>query len=199
MTEFDASSRQRLLDIADASIAGGLTAQERADPNLSQLAATLLQKRGSFVTVRVRGELNGCMGNVDPERPLALDVARNAFRSAFEDPRFAPLTATQFNHRELEISILTALQPIDAKGPAELCAALRPGIDGLLIHGAGFRATYLPAVWHELPEPGTFVAQLLSKAGLPRHSWPQDTRCARYQTESIVADPPSLCRSEPAC
>jgi AMMECR1 domain-containing protein len=69
---------------------------------------------------------------------------------------------------------------------ADLVNKLRPGIDGLIIEEQGKRATYLPSVWEQLPDPEDFVAELRRKAGLDRSGWRADTKVMTYQTEEFA-------------
>ena len=57
---------------------------------------------------------------------------------------------------------------------------LRPGVDGVILAWRGRRATFLPQVWAELPEPEDFCAALWRKAGLPAGFWAEDLRLSRY-------------------
>ena len=77
-----------LLDLARASIRHGL--QEGHPLTVAQegLAAELLVPCASFVTLEKGGRLRGCIGSLEAWRPLAVDVAENAFAAAFRDPRF---------------------------------------------------------------------------------------------------------------
>lgn len=140
----------------------------------------LAQPAATFVTLRSAGALRGCIGSVESVRPLARDVEENALGAAFRDPRFEPLTAAEFPAVAVEVSLLSAREPIEARGEEDLLRCLRPGIDGLLIEAAGRRATFLPAVWDALPEPREFLAALKHKAGLPVRFWSPDLRASRY-------------------
>ena len=75
-----------------------------------------------------------------------------------------------------------SLRPVHSR--AELERVLRPGKDGLIIEDRSgrHRATFLPQVWEDLPEPHRFVAHLLAKAGLPASTdWHDgEIRCSRY-------------------
>ena len=53
-------------------------------------------------------------------------------------------------------------------------------MDGLILTAAGRRATFLPQVWDELPEPREFLTHLKRKAGLPASYWGPDVRLDRY-------------------
>ena len=65
----------------------------------------------------------------------------------------------------------------------ELLAQLRPGVDGLILHFHHCRATFLPAVWEQLPDPYVFLAQLKQKAGLPMDFWSPELQAERYTAE----------------
>ena len=66
---------------------------------------------------------------------------------------------------------------------------MTPGVDGLVLEDDGHRATFLPAVWEQLPDPEAFVGQLERKAGLGAGSWSSARRFHRYRTESIAVGP----------
>jgi AmmeMemoRadiSam system protein A len=142
----------------------------------------------SFVTLEEGDRLLGCIGSLEPRRPLWQDVARNARAAAFDDPRFAPLTPRQLGAAKVEISVLSQLVEIPAAARHQVEQAVRPGVDGVLLAAGGRRGTFLPAVWQKLPEPERFVSQLVRKAGLPG-GWPADARAWRYTTDEFT-DPP---------
>ncbi|GAA2182333.1 hypothetical protein GCM10009785_21070 [Brooklawnia cerclae] len=128
----------------------------------------------SFVTLTIGDRLRGCIGTILAHRPLGDDVVANARHAAFDDSRFAPLRADEFGAVTLEVSVLTAPDPVRFTSRDDLLARLRPGTDGLIVRAVGRRATFLPQVWEKLPDPGRFVEQLLRKAGLPESWWEPD-------------------------
>jgi len=67
---------------------------------------------------------------------------------------------------------------IGAAGLSGLVAALRPGVDGLLLTDGARRSTFLPAVWAKLPDPRRFVDALLAKGGWP--GWSDSITAYRY-------------------
>lgn len=134
----------------------------------------------SFVTLRQQGQLRGCIGSLTAHRKLADDVRENARAAAFEDPRFAPLRFEELRTVRIEVSLLSALQPIDCTNEAEALAQLRPGIDGLMVQHGARRGTFLPQVWEHFPEPGRFLAELKRKAGLAVDHWDAEVRLSRY-------------------
>lgn len=139
----------------------------------------------SFVTLRDAGELRGCIGTVDAHRALGDDVAHNAHAAAYRDLRFAPVTAEVRDRLEVEVSLLSARVPLQARSEAEAVRALRPGVDGVVLEYGVFRATFLPQVWENLPDPVDFLAQLRRKARLPARFWHPDVRVSRYTVEKF--------------
>lgn len=158
--------RQTLLALAAESISHGLRQGRPIDVDLAAHPEELHIPGACFVTLKLCGELRGCIGTASAWRPLVADVAANAFAAAFEDPRFPPLAAVEHAEVSLSLSVLTPPAAMDVGGEADLLRKLRPRIDGLIIEAWGRRALFLPAVWEQLPEPHTFLAQLKRKAGL---------------------------------
>ena len=174
--------RQQLLQLARNSIYRQLQSGEEFALDLSDYPEELARNGASFVTLNLKGRLRGCIGSLVAHRPLAEDVAHNARAAAFSDPRFAPLTLAEYREIDLHISVLSEPEPVAVNSLAELVAVLRPGRDGLIIDENGRRATYLPSVWEQLPEPREFVRQLRIKAGLDPDGWTPATRVFRYTT-----------------
>ena len=140
-----------------------------------------LEKAGAtFVTLRRAGQLRGCVGSIEAERPLGIDVRRNAIAAAFGDTRFAPLAPSEFEDLAIEVSLLSANERIDVANEGDLVARLRPGLDGLVLEYGQRRATFLPQVWDALPDPRKFVAALKRKAGLPEDFWSPQMIVSRY-------------------
>jgi AmmeMemoRadiSam system protein A len=184
-----APERRELLALARASIDSALANGEPAGRLVpftgALLPPELTVRRSSFVTLRRGPDLRGCCGTLDAPRPLAEDVWRNAWAAAFSDYRFPPLTAAEWPHIHLHLSLLTPPERLDVKTEEQLLAALRPSLDGLILESEGGRATFLPAVWEQLPDPVQFVRQLKMKAGWPATYWSDRVRAWRYTTESF--------------
>jgi AmmeMemoRadiSam system protein A len=168
-----------LVAIAREAIAERLgrgTILPRDEPWLAEPAA-------SFVTLHLDELLRGCIGSIDPRRPLAEDVAGNARAAAFHDPRFEPLTAAEFDEVAIEVSVLSPRTALAAASEAEAAQKLRPGVDGVYLEYAGYAATFLPQVWESLPDPVDFLAALRQKARLPARFWDPAIRLTRYTVE----------------
>jgi AmmeMemoRadiSam system protein A len=180
---------QQLVDVADRVIVAGLDGHCPPAPDLSDLHPDphpdLHQRLGSFVTLTVRGQLNGCIGSIEGVEPLGVSVARHAWSAAFADPRLPPLYRSDYEHLEIEVSVLSPLATVPAATRTELLDALRPGTDGLLIGAGARQAVFLPAVWDQLPSPADFVERLFRKAGLSATVWPDDLRAHRFAAQKI--------------
>jgi AmmeMemoRadiSam system protein A len=143
----------------------------------------LREPGASFVTLKMHGELRGCIGSIEARRALGDDVAHNAFAAAYRDPRFPPVDALERSRLQVEVSVLSPPTPLDASSEREALTALRPGVDGIVLEYHGQGATFLPQVWEALPEPEAFLAHLRRKAGLPGGFWHPDLRLSRYTVE----------------
>ncbi|MSP52563.1 MAG: AmmeMemoRadiSam system protein A, partial [Alphaproteobacteria bacterium] len=119
-------------------------------------------------------------------RPLVLDVAGNAYATAFEDRRFKPVTAEEFRQAALSISILSEPTPIRFADEADLLRQLPPGHGGLIFQDGTQRATFLPQVWQQLRAPNDFLRQLQLKAGLTATHWSTTILAWRYFTKTFA-------------
>ncbi|MBM4345131.1 MAG: AmmeMemoRadiSam system protein A [Deltaproteobacteria bacterium] len=146
----------------------------------------LKPKAATFVTLHRDGALRGCIGTLEPIHPLGESVARNAQSAAFDDPRFAELRAEEWPRLSADISVLSPHAPLSANSMDDLLAKLAPGRDGLVVRARGLGATFLPAVWDDLPQPKAFVDHLWRKAGLPAGAWPADLALATYTADKIA-------------
>jgi AmmeMemoRadiSam system protein A len=144
-------------------------------------SADLLQALGAcFVTLNQQGQLRGCIGSLLARRTLLADVKANAVAAALQDPRFAPLAPAELAITRIEVSVLSAMQPLAFDNEAQALAQLRPGIDGVVLQYQRYSSTFLPQVWEQLPSVAEFMAHLKYKAGLPPNFWTEGLRLQRY-------------------
>lgn len=153
----------------------------RAALNAPVTDGALRAPGATFVTLFCSGELRGCIGSLKATRPVGIDVRENARAAAFRDPRFAPLTATEFDATSIEVSLLSCAEGVCFGTEAELWSRLRPGIDGVTLELGDHRATFLPQVWDSLRDPREFLAALKDKAGLPVDFWSPRLNVSLYQ------------------
>lgn len=168
-----------LLQIARTAIAQALhvscTAAE-VEENMSWL-----NKPGAtFVTLIQYGELRGCVGSLQACDPLLEDVSNNAVLAALRDQRFVPLAEEELDTIEVEVSLLSQLQPLGFNSEVDVLSQLRPNIDGIVLECGPYRSTFLPQVWESLPQPQQFLAKLKSKARLAEDFWSEEIKLSRY-------------------
>jgi AmmeMemoRadiSam system protein B/AmmeMemoRadiSam system protein A len=168
------ADRKTLLGLARETITRFLTVKMVPLPRSA--SPILAEPRGVFVTLKKRGNLRGCIGRMIPDRPLVELVGAMALQSAFEDPRFPPVTAREVADLEVEISVLTPMKKVS--GPE----AIVIGRDGVLMQKGGCSAVFLPQV---APEQGwgrdEMLSHLSQKAGLPANAWKEGATFLTFQ------------------
>ena len=198
-TDFAAKTRALLnahgdvfLQIAKGSIEHGLSTHTPLSLAQDTLPPEMIEHGACFVTLNKAGRLRGCIGSPEAWRALATDVAENAFRAAFKDPRFAPLKSDETDQLDIHLSVLSPAEPFAFSDEADLIAKLRVGEDGLIIEDLGRRALFLPSVWAQLPDPVQFVAHLKAKAGLGAAHWSDTFKASRFIAAEAGAKWPEI-------
>jgi AmmeMemoRadiSam system protein A len=168
-----------LLSLARAAIASrfGLWFDRQYDTSF------LYEHGACFVTLMQAGRLRGCIGSLQAHRPLLDDVKENALAAAFRDPRFKPLSASEYNEICIEVSLLSSLTTITVDDEEDALTQFQPGVDGIVLQYGDRRGTFLPQVWESLPEPRRFLEELKRKAGIPTHFWSDEIRLFRYHVD----------------
>lgn len=169
-----------LLGLVKRSITHTLDLGGALQVDLKTLPPELKEIGACFVTLKIDGQLRGCIGSPEAWRPLATDVVANAERAAFHDPRFAPLQRLDADALDIHISVLSPKHPFAVTSNADMVAKLTPGVDGLIIRDLGQGALFLPSVWDQLPDPAQFVAHLKHKAGLTPEHWSDTFEAWRF-------------------
>lgn len=159
----DGDAARTLLELARDAVRHGL---DHGRPPVAPPGVTgaLAQPGACFVSLHVGEELRGCIGRTEASARLVDQLLDNAYAAAFRDPRFAPLKHEELAALSFEVHVLTPLQPLPFATRADLCAKLRPGVDGLQLETPSKRGVFLPVMWEQLPRAEDFVKQLLRKA-----------------------------------
>lgn len=157
-----------------------LAAMTHASANAPATQAWLHEPGACFVTLTQQQQLRGCIGTLEARRSLLADLMANAVAAALHDPRFAPLTPAELELTDIEVSVLSPMQPMHFSDEAQALGQLRPGVDGVVFEFERYRSTFLPQVWEQLPAPADFMAHLKRKAGLPANFWHPGVRLQRY-------------------
>ncbi len=135
-------------------------------PRYPPPSAALSARCGAFVTLKVDGQLRGCIGHITGSRALVETIKEVALSSAFEDPRFSPLRAEEWNRVHIEISVLSPFEPITDVNRIEV------GTHGIMIRQGGHSGLLLPQVAADQGwDRDAFLAHTCLKAGLPRDAW----------------------------
>lgn len=166
----NAAEEQTLLKLARFVLENFITrgSTDFPDSKLAdfQLTQGLRQKLGVFVTLKEYGDLRGCIGNIVGIRPLYQGVIENAQNAAAHDPRFDPVTPDELDQIEIEISVMSPLEPV--KSLDEILV----GRDGLVLKKGFHSGVFLPQVpveWNW--DKTTYLEQLGLKAGLTRDAY----------------------------
>ena len=159
-------------DAARAALAGDEA------PDLSGYSLPEPEVFGAFVSLHEGTRLCGCMGLVGIKGTLARVVAEAAEAAATRDPRFSRLSLEDFERTRVEVSIMSALEPLPR---AELPDTLRIGVDGLVISRGSQRGLLLPqvATEHAMDEVA-FLEATCRKASLPADAWKKAATVERF-------------------
>ena len=143
------------------------------------LTPKLEEETATFVTLKINGNLRGCIGSLEPVAPLYRSVHDNAINAALRDHRFRQVTATELDLMNIHISILSRIRSIESLDEFKI------GEHGIIVEKGRSRAVYLPEV---AVEQGWTKEETLSslslKAGMDADGWKQG---ARFKVFSSVA------------
>ncbi len=140
--------------------------KERKIPEFEVAEGKLKQEFGVFVTLKKNGNLRGCIGHIEGDRPLYQLVSQMAIASATQDPRFSPVRLDELAQIRIEISVLSPIKKV--KNIQEIVV----GRDGLIIKKGFSSGLLLPQVpvewgWNR----NEFLRQVSLKAGLEPDGW----------------------------
>lgn len=162
---------------------GGPTAQLPEYPALRQ---RLTAPAATFVTIRLGGQLHGCIGTITPVRSLVDDLRHNAVAAAFHDPRTRRLEPSELDEAHFEVSVLGPTEALPCASYAEALERVRPNVDGVVVASGRHRGVFLPQVWTQLPTVEAFLDALWRKAGMEPGSWPQGTTLERFGVQKYA-------------
>ena len=176
--------QKKLLEIARRAIKEYLT--ESGDDFLSGSTPAMKKENGAFVTLHKQGQLRGCIGYIQAFMPLDQAVAELAVKAAFEDPRFPSMQEKELDEVDIEISVMTLLEPIDDTDKIIV------GEHGLYIKNGLHSGLLLPQVATQYKwDRETFLQQTCVKAGLPQDTWKEtDTEIFTFTAEIFSEESP---------
>ena len=142
----------------------------------------LFEKRAVFVTLHKDGELRGCIGQLAARYALHEAVRYAATSAAFHDPRFPAVTRDELGALQIEISVLSPLEAVEARTEEEALERIEAGLHGVVLSHGHRSGVFIPEVWKQLPDKREFLLHLKRKAGLPRE-WLPGTRVERFTAQ----------------
>jgi hypothetical protein len=149
------------------------------------LTPSMRAVRGAFVTLKERGELRGCIGEIRPQRPLCEAVMAHAINAAVRDHRFSPVRREELDSLVIEISALTPPRKVGSYSDIVI------GRDGMVLQKGGAGAVFLPQV---APEQHWTLEETLThlslKAGLGPDDWREGARFETFQAEVFSEEHP---------
>lgn len=163
----DNSQRAIVLSLARSAVQEFLT--NRQQLSCPEKQDFLRLPSAAFVTLKIHGELRGCIGSTQHQYPLGETIVRCAISAATEDPRFPPLTLSEYPEIQFEVSILSEFTVIQSLEEIE------PGRHGVMITAGYYKGLLLPqvAVDHNWDRE-TFFKHACQKAGLKTYGWPTE-------------------------
>ena len=172
--------RKLLLELARRALERSVKTRESLSdfPQVESLA----QHAGAFVTLRLRGRLRGCIGQLPTGEPLARVVAHCAKAVAFDDPRFEPVRAEELPDVEIELSILSPLVDI-------LPEMIEAGKHGLSVSRGWQHGVLLPQVAAQFQwNAEKFLEETCVKAGLERDAWKDSSTRIQAFTADVFGE-----------
>lgn len=162
-----------LLRIARQSIEAAVNG--KAAPAFLPSEGKLTQDGAAFVTITIDDRLRGCIGYTQAVMPLYQCVSECAVSAAMRDPRFPPLTASEYPKIDIEISVLTPLVEVNDISEIEV------GRDGLMISKMGRRGLLLPQVATDYGwDREEFLANTCRKASLQSDAWKEGAKIQKF-------------------
>lgn len=172
------AARAELLSLAKETVSRQVNRQPLPvwrgnDPQLAADGA-------AFVTLKRKdGSLRGCIGHIQPRGSLAQSVIQNSVAASTHDPRFTPVAPAELPDLEIEVTVLTPMEPLPNAGAIVL------GRDGLYLEAGRHSSVFLPQVpveqgWNR----ETYLSELAMKAGLAPDGW-KSGRLYRFTAEVI--------------
>ena len=185
LMQFTESQQQQALGLARQAIAYGMRHHQNMPVEEADYDPLFSNHACCFVTLKKQDKLRGCIGALQPYQSLLKDIVEHAYGAAFRDHRFQPVTEDELSELTISISVLTPQLEIFANTEQALFEQLEVGKDGLTIEEGFNKATFLPAVWEQLPDKKTFLTHLKRKAGMPDSHWSSSLQFYKYQTISF--------------
>ena len=164
---YSAEEGQYLLSLARGVICKSLGLSGCEIPPLRSEMDEKGNPAGVYMTIEVDGDPRGGVSSVFSTRPVSSVVENVALSSAFNDPRYNPITREEFERMKLELYILTGARKVEHPDD------YRPFSEGLLINKGSHSAMILPGEIDPNMEPETILGRACLRAGFLSGCWRQ--------------------------
>jgi len=141
--------------------------------------------KATFITLKINGQLRGCIGSLVAHREFYNDLVINAQKAAFEDPRFKPLSLEELKNTSIEISILSEAILQKYESVEDLKSKVVIGKDGIILKYKDKQATFLPQVWEDIKTFESFFSSLSQKGGFDISCLNDGALVYKYTVEKI--------------
>lgn len=170
------AEKKELLRIARHHLESAVKGEPK--PESKAMSETLRQERGVFVTLKKKGDLRGCIGYIQPVKPLYEAVGEMAISAGTGDPRFSPVEEMELPDITIEISVLSPLKQVRDVEEIEV------GRHGLYVTKDYFAGVLLPQVAVEYNwNRQEFLEETCLKAGLSPDAWQKGAQIYSFSAE----------------
>jgi AmmeMemoRadiSam system protein A len=178
------SDKKFLLSLSRKALKHIFTTGEEMTVKEEAIPLNLREKQATFVTLKKKGKLRGCLGKLHPTQELYKDVIENTYSAAFADPRFSQLSKEELDDIAIEISVLGKPQEFNYTSAKDLLARIQQDKPGIILTHGIHTATFLPQVWKSISNAEEFLSQLCLKAGTLPTAW--KNQYPKIQTYTVV-------------
>ena len=142
-TEQESAIHKAACEIVQAAV--NKRSAQLSDPTLLNAADETVM--GTFVTLKRKGQLRGCCGSLGQPMNLLEALTQSGSRTATEDHRFPPVSASELPYLTLNVTLLFNFEPITQNGE-QRADAVEVGKHGLRIARGDKAGLLLPIGCH---------------------------------------------------
>ena len=172
--ELTAAQQEVVLATAAECIKAASLGRQPSVQNLESVGVAQQPISGAFTSLKRGGQLRSCCGCFGRTMTLKEAVQQAAHQTATSDPRFPPISPSEFPYLDLEVWLLFAPEVVQETG-VDRVKAVTIGKHGLKIIRGSQQGLLLPGVatdhnWNS----EEFLNNVCIKAGLPPTAWKDD-------------------------
>lgn len=99
----------------------------------------MVEKAGVFVSLKMKGELRGCIGTFQPTtESVAAEIIQNAISAATQDPRFMPVDSSELEDLDYSVDLLSEPEKVNSRNE------LDPKKFGVIVKSGEHKGLLLP-------------------------------------------------------